>query len=133
MWFRLQFKRLLKRDKPEGWDSFKYSNGWFTNFRNRSPKIVTRRTTNKKHIPVEQRLPQIKKFHKFLHEVRNSTDYVHQDEVYGRFRPSNVSHFDEVPMPFVFGADETYEFEGAKRVYVKTPGTLLISDNIQWV
>ena len=50
---------------------------------------------------------------------------MHQDEIHGRFRPSNVGHFDEVHMPFVFGADEMYEFEGAKRVYVKTLDNVL--------
>ena len=29
IWFRLQFKRLLRRDKPHEWDEFKYLEGWF--------------------------------------------------------------------------------------------------------
>ena len=96
LWFKLQFKRLLQRDKPDGFDSFKYSVGWFQGFINRKPRIVVRRTTNKKHIRVEDREHLIRDFHQFVHNIRCDTTYPHQSAEY-RFKPENIGHFDEIP------------------------------------
>ena len=92
---------------------------------NREPRIVIRKVTNKKHISVEKRLPLVKNFHQFLHDVRNDTEYPQQSEIFGRFKPENIGHFDEIPAPFVFGNRETYEFEGTKRIHVGKPGNAL--------
>ena len=125
LWFKLQFKRLLQRDKPDGYDRFKYSRGWFEKFCSREPRIVVRKTTNKKHIDIKDRVDLIHGFHQYMHDIRTTTEYSHQSDEYGRFKPENTGHFDEIPAPFVFGASETYEFEGVRRVHVSQPGNAL--------
>ena len=121
LWIKLQFKRILKKDKPNKYEQFKYSNGWLEGFKKRY-SIVLRKRTNKKDIPIENRKGPIQQFHILLHNIRNTNHYKHQSKVYGRFAPSNTYTFDEIPMPFVFGWDSTLEEKGAVRVYIKQCG-----------
>ena len=83
---------------------------------------MIRKTTATKHIPIKDRVELIKNFHQFTHDIRTDTKYVHQSEEYGRFKPANILHYDEIPCPFAFGSHETCEFEGNKRVHAKKPG-----------
>ena len=114
-------KKILERDQPDGYQSFKYSNGWFTNWKRRF-KVVQRKRTNKKTIPLEVREPLLKRFHILLHGKRNTDVYVHQSEIFGRFAASNTYTFDEIPFPFALKQDTTYDAKGASRVYVKQCG-----------
>ena len=121
MWFKLQFKRLLKRDEPVGYDTFACSEGWFDRFKARR-RIVKRKKTNKKTIPIEKRASQIRNFHLLLHKIKNDEQYIRQCADYRRFRPTNIYVFDEVSMPFIYEEETTYDTEGVDRVYIKAVG-----------
>jgi len=120
LWFKLKFKAILIEKKPVDYENFKYSCRWIENFCDRYD-ITYRMKTNNKVTPIIHRVNRIQKFHQWLHEVRNSGDQI--DEKYGRFHAFDVFHMDEVPIPFVFDADSTYEIKGTKRVWIKQPGT----------
>lgn len=116
IWFRLMFKRLLNK---AGIIDFKYSAGWFDGFKSRFP-VALRKRTRKKGLPVYKKAESINNFYTLLHQIRNSKKYKHQCDIYGAFAAQNTYVMDEVPCPFVFDEDTTYDLKGAKTVEIES-------------
>ena len=55
-WLQLRFRLILMAEKPEGWETFKYSNCWSAKFCKRY-RISDQAKTNKKLLPLAGRLP----------------------------------------------------------------------------
>ena len=121
LWLKLKFKQILSKDKPQGWDQFKCSNGWLSRWK-RKYNIVLRKRSNKKRKKLQEREPLLQHFHQYMHDVRNSKSEEHQSMEYGRFHPRNVYAFDEIPMPFVFDQESTLDYKGTNAVFIRSPG-----------
>ena len=45
------------------------------------------------------------------------------DRKYGRWMPKQRFNVNQVPLPFVFEQDRTYDFSGSKQIWVSQPGS----------
>ena len=135
-WLRAKMRKLVKtrleketaREVPEAEqekhkkfvakaDEFQASRGWFRRWKRRF-QVSLRRRSNKKTKSARERLPKVQKFHRTI--KRFCQPPPEQDAKYGRFKPENRFHVDQVPLEFG-GAETTYEKKGAKRVDIKRP------------
>ena len=113
-WFKTKAKQIVK-DLYEN-ATFTASHGWFSCFLKRF-NLCPRKRSNTKQGSVWDRLPFIKNFHtKF--RLFLSLGNCAKDRKWGRFLPSCRFNGDQVPLPFVCAATETYEEKGAKRVWI---------------
>lgn len=113
MWLRVR-ARVLSGDP-----NFKASHGWMVRFAWRA-RISPRRKTNIKKKKVEDRLPTLQKWHSDLvSKVILSGD--NPDPKWGRFKPEERVNVDQVPLPFVYRYDTTWEPTGAKTVWLAQP------------
>lgn len=120
-WFSAKMKGLLRKNPPEGdgWKKFQASTGWATKFLDRFD-VSRRARSNGNPKSVQQRLPQIRKFHKTAKAFTQPPPL--RDAKYGRFPASTRYHVDQVPFePARRIFDHTYEKKGAKRVQVAKP------------
>jgi len=115
-WLKAKMKLLLRRDQPAGWENFKASDPWLNSFCERF-NITSRRRTNNKSIPIDERLPQIKLFHQTAKLFRQPPPL--SDQKYGRFRPENTFHLDQVPLEFGRVGEYTLAVKGSSFVAVK--------------
>ena len=105
LWLQLVMQELLTAHKPTGYEHFKYSNGWVSGFKNRY-RITYQTRTNKKKLPLAERLHRIKTFHKWLlHTLQRSGPI--RCVKYGRFPADHIFHQDQIPLPFVLHSDRT--------------------------
>jgi hypothetical protein len=58
-------RQILSTQQPQGWETFRCSNGWLAGFKTRF-KITSQSATNKKKVPIATKLPLIKAFHMWL-------------------------------------------------------------------
>jgi hypothetical protein len=91
-------------------------------------RISRRRKTNCKAHTIDQRLPEIKSWHKGLKALIQDVDDRRVDPavpvhpVEGRFLFKNRANFDEVPLAFVIEKGTTYADKGSKTVHIVQPG-----------
>ena len=96
IWLRLMMQELLR---VHGWEEFMYSNGWVTAFKERY-RITSQARTNKKQLPLSERLGRIKIFHQWLLGELQRSD-PQRCPKYGRFAADHMFHMDQIPLPFV--------------------------------
>ena len=84
-------------------------------FRGASPTIL------------EDKLGEIRRYHKTLRVLasKQPNNGVARHPKWGRWKPHKRMSGDQVPIPFVIGADTTWELKGAVHVAVKTPSEAL--------
>jgi hypothetical protein len=104
-WLRLRFKLILLSEQPEGWLTCKLSSGWSSRFCKRY-QITDQAKTNKKLLPLSDRIPRIQRFHTFLIYGLQCSG-VERDPKYGRFPPEWMFYCDQIPLPFVYGKSRT--------------------------
>ena len=97
---------------------YEASRGWLQRFMGRH-NLRPRSKTNKKAKSVEERLPQIKAFHKSL-QAFVSADGGDNHPVTGFYAPQNVYNVDQSPIVLQESSNTTLEFEGATTVRVST-------------
>ena len=121
---------MMRREVQQlyaGQGDFRLTPGWRKRFFLRH-RIVMRRRNNVKCKSIEARLPGIRQWHRnYLAMVTDEAGRrlrPHQpiDRVHGRFAPSMVFNFDEIPLAFVQYQNKTYEFKGTKFVPIRCPG-----------
>jgi hypothetical protein len=123
-WLQENMRDLVKRVNPderapEQISRFNAENGWVSGYCKRW-KISSQARTNKHQVPLEKRLPGIKKFHRFLiYDMQNRQPP--RDPKYGRFPPVRMFHLDQVPLPFATSSQKSMNPIGDK-CEVKQPG-----------
>ena len=80
---------------------------------------MLRKKTSKKTFPIEKQGQLLREFYTSLHRIRNDARYSKQSVQYGRFEPSNMHVFDEIPMPFTNEKETTHDLEGTDGAYIK--------------
>ena len=105
-WFKKKADQIMRSTFPNQAEEFKGSNGWFVRFCNRFD-LVPRMKTNKKKKSAAEKEPVIEHFHSSLRQFLATNN--------GRTARYNV---DQVPMPFAYDFNVTYEEEGAKEVWI---------------
>ena len=115
-WLKAKMKYFLRKDKLNGYENFKASDHWFTNFKRRY-EISFRAASNKKSKSTEERLPQVRNFHRTAKAFR--TPPPQADPKYGRFPASATYHMDQVPLEFGGMFNKTYAKKGSKRVRIR--------------
>jgi hypothetical protein len=99
---------------------FRASEGWCTNFCHRW-RISSQCRTNKHKQSVNERLPQIRKFHQWLiYGLQRSEP--ERCPKYGRFPPNRMYHMDQVPLPFSPGSERTLNMIGEACEMLYSPG-----------
>eukprot|EP00903_Cladosiphon_okamuranus_P011389 g10732.t1 len=137
LWLTVTFRKLLEEKHPADnrAAAFRPSFRWMQKWAKRH-SVVQRRRTNLKAKSVEERLPEIKQFHrgfrKLLKEpVRRkgaifpvgaalSTGETRLEK-YGQFQLDERFDVDQVPLPFVNGLATTWEVQGSTRVVISQP------------
>ncbi len=99
-WLKETMDMLLCQDQPRHWETFMCSNGWVDNFKNRYG-ITMRCQTNKKTLPIHQKLDLIRKFHTWLHGSVQCR-LPQRCSSFGRFPPKFMFHMDQVRVYFVY-------------------------------
>ena len=92
-WIQREMRLVLEEHQPPDWKNFRSSPGWLSGFKRRY-RISSQARTNKKEVPILERLPTLQKFHRWLHGVRCSTP--HTCPRYGRFSGCHIFHMDQV-------------------------------------
>ena len=64
-WLQRSMLKIIDVEKPTGYEDFKASGGWLWRFKKRY-RISVQCQTNKKHVPISEKLHLIKKFHFWL-------------------------------------------------------------------
>jgi hypothetical protein len=95
-WLKTQMEVILKRDKPKGFQDFKYSNGWVSSFVNRYD-ISCQVQTEKKPFSNALRNPVLQAFHTETCIIQQSEGLNPRDPVYGRFSPKCIWNIDQIP------------------------------------
>ena len=90
----MKMDEILMIEKPPKWDKVRNSNGWAIGFKKRF-RISSHCLTNKKDIPIFQKLPRVQKFHRWL------LLELHQQQPprcpkYGFFPARYIFHMDQV-------------------------------------
>ena len=95
-WLQRNMRNILAQD--HNITDFAASDGWTANFCNRWD-ITNQSRSNKHKTPLAERLPEIKKFHRWLiYGLQRSEPQ--RSLKYGRFDPQRMFHMDQVPLPF---------------------------------
>ena len=110
---------IRKAGKRDEYLGFKFSVGWFDNFRNRvgiSPRAVTK----KSQIVSENLRSTIESWLQF--NQRNSQPLIGQFPQHGggRYRLCDIGNMDQTPIAYEFLDGHTYDFKGAKTIWAKT-------------
>ena len=130
-WIRQAMKREVRKvitdvsasDKQKAAAKlFQGKSGWLRRFCKRH-RIVLRRKTNVKKVPIEKRLPHIKRwFAIFRLQLLKSKCKRGYNKRYGIYEPKNRWSLDQVPAG-LYDPKSTYEFKGTRRVHVACNGT----------
>jgi hypothetical protein len=116
-WLIDEMRQILTNMKPMGWEDFKCSDGWIAGFKKRYG-ISSLVRTNKKEAPIQQRLPNLRYFHRQMHHARNSPP--ERCAKYGRFRPDQYWHMDQIPLAFAMTSNRSLSESGAP-VFISQP------------
>ena len=113
--------QILFEDKPPTWNLFRASAGWVTGFKKRY-RISYQCLTNKKSTHILEKLPLIKKFHRFLADLQMSQGPPQSSRCikYGRFPAHRRFHMDQVPLAFVLDSERTLSSIG-ESVWMAVP------------
>lgn len=107
-WLCDSFYEILEETQPEGWENFKYSDGWVWNFCRRHG-IASHCRTNKKDIPIAIKEPLVRQFHRDLLEFQKANVV---DPTYGRFSGYRMFHWDQSPVEFSQSGKRTLNIKG---------------------
>ena len=138
-WIRVNAKKLVLEKYPDHPHarSFAASERWCRKFAKRH-HLSKRRRSNMKNKSVEERLPQMMRFHRRLRrllqqppvrcpaaegavENDNAEVLSVQKPVCGRFSLDRRINIDQVGLAFVNGLESTWDETGAKRVQISQP------------
>jgi hypothetical protein len=118
-------KQLFKMDENESkkqknakeleLTDFRASKGWFQKFLSRNRLALRKKTNHKNHSP-EEKLTDIERFHCRLRLFLATGLNPHPK--WGRFVSKNRYNVDQVPLPFVCYAQETYDYEGEEAIWI---------------
>jgi hypothetical protein len=100
-WFLLKAKSILKELDPEA--TFKFSDDWFTRFKQRH-RISLRRTTNTAQKEPEDKRSKVQQFHRSIRERAKKGDSAGP---LGKWTPGQVANVDQTPLPFIFTEGST--------------------------
>ncbi len=117
-WVQARMLELVKASEAQDGAAFKASGGWCQKFFDRF-ELVMRKATNVKALTVEQRLPAVRNFYRYVQKV--CTEGVHVCDVYGVYPLETRIHVDEVPCELGGVLDRTVAVRGEKRVQVVHP------------
>lgn len=117
-WLQDSMRTLLEAEQPDGWEEFKASNGWVALFKKRY-RITAQCQTNKKHVPITEKLPLIRNFHAWLLTILQLST-PQKSTKYGRFPATFIFHMDQIPLPFVLGSKRTLNSIG-EPVFIRAP------------
>ena len=119
-WVQREMLSILKEFQPEGWRLLSCSRGWLGGFKKRY-HISSQVRTNKKAVSIHEKLPRIKKFHKWLlHDLQRQEPQ--RCARYGRFPARFMFHMDQVPLAFVLDCSRTLNGVG-EEVFLVQPGS----------
>jgi hypothetical protein len=110
-WFQTNMLVILAADKPAAtspnysWENFQASAGWLWRYKKRY-RISIQCQTNKKNKSIHEKLPLIKKFHKWLLLVLQMSA-PQRCPKYGRFPAFLMFHMDQIPIAFDVGSKRT--------------------------
>jgi hypothetical protein len=109
-WMRVRSKQLTKEKYPEAAKTWKGSQGYQRRLCRRAG-FVPRRVTNHRPSTLEDKLGEIKRYHKTLRVLasKQPNNGVARHPKWGRWKPHKRLSGDQVPIPFVIGADTTWE------------------------
>ena len=118
-WVKESFRKLLVQEKPPGWSvSIPYASaGWLTGFKRRY-RITSQCQTNKNTIPIREREPLIKQFHRDLFALQLCPPL--RCAKYGRHPACCRFHMDQIPLPFVLRSKRTLNEKG-QPVFILQP------------
>jgi hypothetical protein len=126
--YRAQYPRRFSQDEETGrfeYTFFSFSNTWFKGFRNRF-RIALRCKTKQAQKPPEDFREKIEAWLQF--NRRNMVMLPSSDcgipcgpetPLVGRFKLSQIANMDQTPIAFEFLSGRTYDFKGAKTVWIK--------------
>jgi hypothetical protein len=118
-WLQQNMRDILARDYNYNIADFEASDGWVANFCHRWD-ITNQHRSNKHKIPLAERLPAIKKFHRWLiYGLQRSGPQ--RSLKYGRFDPARMFHMDQVPLPFSSSSKTTLNMKG-EQCAIREPG-----------
>lgn len=123
LWIQSTARRVAKELLPAD-EKFLASRGWVQRFARRK-KLTRRSKTNVKLEALSERLPAIRQFHRDLRaylKIPISPD-IALDPKYGRYPPGLRINMDQVPLPFIQDLDRTWDVKGARRIWIKQPGS----------
>jgi hypothetical protein len=118
-WLRLRFKLILMSEQPLGWLDCTVSSGWSSGFCKRY-HITDQAKSNKKLLPLGERIPRIQKFHTWLIYGLQCSG-VQRDAKYGRFPPEYMFYCDQLPLPLVYGKSRSLN-PSATECWLAQPG-----------
>jgi hypothetical protein len=104
---------------------FRFSNGWFQGFRRRYGVSLRCKTKQAQQAPEDYR-EKIEAWLQF--NRRNTVINANSDcgivrqppvPVVGRFKLSEIANMDQTPIAFEFLSGRTYDYKGAKTVWIK--------------
>ncbi len=114
-WFKTRAKQILESTHPG--NDFKFSQGWFSRFKNRY-KISFRRPTNTAQKPPSEKEEAIQQFHCQIRKLQ-----IPSDESDGpreeRFGLHQIANMDQTPLPFSFTSGPTYDTTNTSTVWVR--------------
>jgi hypothetical protein len=120
-WARVRARQIINETDPDV--RFTASSSWFENFL-RLSHLSIRKKTNVKKLPIEQRLPKLKRWHARLEDriiasrqaARAGEPFV-LTQKWGAYFPEHRYSLDQVPFQFA-SSGTTLEATGSKRVWV---------------
>lgn len=121
-WIRQSMLKQVRDKKPDGWRLFSARRGWLARFAKRF-NLCLRRKTNCKRVPIEVRVPHLKRwfavFRQHLLSFKGKKGY---DDQWSIYPPENRWSVDQVPAG-LFDPTSTYETKGADFVHIASNGS----------
>ena len=113
-WFKTRAKQILELNKPDS--TFRFSEGWFINFKRRY-RISLRRPTNTAQKQPDDKEEAIKEFHRKIRKIQLPGEGDGPQEE--KFELHQIANVDQTPLPFSFTQGPTYETTNASTVWVR--------------
>ena len=113
-WFKTRAKQILDSSDPG--HAFQFSEGWFTNFKNRY-KISLRCPTNTAQKPPDDKEAAIMEFHRQVRRIQLPGKGEGPQEE--QFQLHQIANVDQTPLPFSFTQGRTYDTTNSSTVWVR--------------